>query len=424
MVLEKIAILLSQTIGLDPEVISSNRMARAVEARRIDCKLSDLDSYWTRLQTSAAELEELIELSIVPETWFFRDGKPFDCLKTYVTSEWLPKPNRHKLQLLSVPSSTGEEPYSMAISLLEAGLQPQQFAIEAIDISHRSLAKARLGIYTKNSFRGDAWRERDRERYFQQTDNGYELCQSVRDLVDFQHGNVMTSLGMMQKKYDIIFCRHLLIYLRSAACDRVLAALDRLLLPGGLLFVGGSETGKIVAPHYVSLRQPFTFAYRKSAPNLDRPSKFSSQIVTPIQPSVTVKNADPPDRQQIESTNSPANLNPQSLPDLDLQTVRNLADLGRVAEAIELCHTYLKDRPTSAAAYILLGEMYQANQQSVRAEQSFQRAIYLEPSSYPALVYLAILKEDRGDLVGANIIRQRIGRLPPGVQNISGGGES
>ncbi len=424
MVLGKIATLLSQTIGLDPEVISSSRMARAVEARRIDCKLSDLESYWARLQTSAAELEELIELSIVPETWFFRDGKPFDCLKTYVISEWLPKPNRHKLQLLSVPSSTGEEPYSMAISLLEAGLQPQQFAIEAIDISHRSLAKAKRGVYTKNSFRGDAWRERDRQRYFQQTDNGYELCQSVRQLVDFQQGNVMTSLGTIEKKYDIIFCRHLLIYLRSVACDRVLAALDRLLIPGGLLFVGGSETGKIVAPHYVSLRQPFTFAYRKSAQNLDRPSKFSSQLVTPVKPSLTVKNATSADLQQIESANSPANSNPQSLPDLDLPTVRQQADVGRVAEAIELCQTYLIDRPTSAAAYILLGELYQANQQTVQAEQSFQRAIYLEPNSYAALVHLALLKENQGDLVGANIIQQRIGRLPQGVQNSSGGGES
>lgn len=422
MVISKIATLLSQTIGLDSEIVSSSRMTRAAETRRIDCKLPDLESYWARLQTSAAELEELIELSIVPETWFFRDGKPFDCLKTYVTSEWLPKPTRNKLQLLSVPSSTGEEPYSMAISLLEVGLQPQQFAIDAIDISHCALAKAKRGIYTKNSFRGDVWHAR--AQYFQTTDNGYELCQSVRQLVNFRQGNVMTDLGLIQKQYDIIFCRNLLIYLGSAACSQVLAEIDRLLIPGGLLFVGGSETGKIIAPQYVSLRQPFAFAYRKSAPNLDRSSKFLPQLVTPIKPSLTVKNAAPPDLQQIESSNSPANSNPQSLPDFDLPTVRKLADRGRIAEAIELCQTYLGDRPTSAAAYILLGELYQANRQQVQAEQSFQRAIYLEPNSYAALVHLALSKENQGDAVGANIIRQRIGRLPPGVQNSSIGGES
>lgn len=419
MVLVKIATLLSQTIGLDPDVISSSRIARAAETRRIGCKLPDIESYWARLQTSPSELEQLIELLIVPETWFFRDDKPFDCLKTYVTSEWLPNPNRSKLQLLSVPSSTGEEPYSMAISLLEAGLQPQQFTIEAIDISHQSLAKARRGVYTKNSFRGDAWRER--ERYFQQTDKGYELCPSVRQLVDFQQGNVMTSLGLIQKQYNIIFCRNLLIYLRSTACSQVLAAIDRLLLPGGLLFVGGSETGKIVAEQYVSIRQPFTFAYRKSAPNLDRLRQAKSQLVTPVKQSLAVKNSDPP---ALQAANSPASSNPPSLPKLDLPTVRQLADRGRIAEAIALCQQYLGDRPTSAAAYILLGELYQANQQYVQAEQSFQRAIYLEPNSYTALVHLALLKENQGDPVGAKIVQQRIGRLPPGVQNSSLGGES
>ena len=127
MVLDKIARLLSQTIGLDPDIASPNQIARSVETRRVKCKLPDQSSYWARLQTSATELEELIEILIVPETWFFRDGKPFDYLKTYVTSEWRPSPNRNILQVLSVPSSTGEEPYSIAIALLEAGLHPKQF---------------------------------------------------------------------------------------------------------------------------------------------------------------------------------------------------------------------------------------------------------------------------------------------------------
>jgi chemotaxis protein methyltransferase WspC len=212
--------------------------------------------------------------------------------------------------------------------------------------------------------------------------------------------------------------------LHSEACDQVLKEIDRLLLPGGLLFLGGSETGKIFSEHYTSIRQPFTFAYRKSEANLDRIRQASSQPATPVQQSLAVKNSAPPDLQHIKETNSPPSANPRSIPDLDLQTVRNLADEGRVAKAIELCNTYLANRPTSAAAYILLGELYQANQQQVHAEQSFQRAIYLEPNSYEALVHLALLKESQDDPVGANIIHQRIQRLPPGVQNISLGGES
>ena len=423
MVLSAITTLLSKTIGLDPDTIGSNRIARAAQNRRVACKLPDLKSYWARLQTSASELEELIELLIVPETWFFRDGKPFDYLKTYVTSEWLRSPNRQTLQLLSVPSSTGEEPYSMAIALLEAGLHPKQFAIDAIDISHRSLAKAKRGVYTKNSFRGDAWT--GRERYFQQTAEGYELCQPVRGLVNFQQGNVMTSLTLIQKKYDIIFCRNLLIYLQSEVCSQVLAVIDRLLIPGGLLFVGASDTGKIVADQYASVRQPFTFAYRKSKPSLPQQAPLNitqlrqmpSQLITPQtieSQSLGLKNYSAPETEQIKESDPSASskdLSPQPTSSLDLQTVKKLADDGRYAEAIALCNSYLIHNPTSAAAYTLLGELYQAHQQNAQAERCFQRAIYLEPTSYEALVHLALLKENQGDTVGAKIIQQRIQRL-------------
>ncbi|GBO53955.1 chemotaxis protein methyltransferase CheR [Pseudanabaena sp. lw0831] len=417
MALVKITKLLSQTIGLDPDVVGLSQITRAVETRRVSCNLPDIDRYWTRLQTSAIELEELIELIIVPETWFFRDGKPFDYLKTYVNTEWRLKPNRNLLQLLSVPSSTGEEPYSIAISLLEAGLQPKQFTIDAIDISQRSLTKARRGIYTKNSFRGDAWQERS--HYFQQNDQGYELSKSIRDLVNFQQGNVITTLATNQKQYDIIFCRNLLIYLKPEVCTQVLAAIDPLLVAGGLLFVGGSETGKIVPEQYSSIRQPFTFAYRK----LELPP-------VPIKPSLNFSN--PPqipttlDMQTIPKMHLSTISSAQSSPSLDLPVVRKLANEGKLIDATTLCKNYLEKYPTSADAYVLLGELYQADRQnpqaSQKADQCFQRAIYLEPNSYEALIHLALLKESQGDTTGANIIRQRMSAIASRLPNSSLGG--
>lgn len=417
MALVKITKLLSQTIGLDPDVVSPSQITRAAETRRASCNLPDLDRYWAKLQTSPLELEELIELIIVPETWFFRDRKPFDYLKTYVTTEWRLKPNRSTLQILSVPSSTGEEPYSIAISLLEAGLQPKQFNIDAIDISQRSLAKARRGIYSKNSFRGDAWQ--GRSHYFQQNDQGYELSKSIRDLVNFQQGNVMTSLSLNQKQYDIIFCRNLLIYLKPEVCTQVLTALDRLLVAGGLLFVGGSETGKIVPDQYTSIRQPFTFGYRKS-----------EATPAPVKPSLSIKNLPEiffaPDIQPIKKTHLSANSNLQANEKLDLRSVRKLADEGRLTDATTLCNNYLEKYPTSADAYVLLGELYQADHQNSqaaqKAEQCFQRAIYLEPNSYEALIHLALLKESQGDTTGANIIQQRISAIASRSPNQSLGG--
>lgn len=408
----EIAQLLSQSTGLDPDIVGANRIARAIEVRQRECGLPDLKRYWMRLQSSTAELEELVEQLIVPETWFFRDGKPFEYLKTYVTLEWLLKPNRGRLNLLSVPCSTGEEPYSIAIALLEVGLLPRQFAIDAMDISHRSIAKAKQAIYTKNSFRGNVWAGLD--RYFQQTTSGYELCQPIRALVNFQPGNVMASLAHTQKQYDVIFCRNLLIYLQSEACTQVIAAIDRLLVPGGLLFVGASETGKIVANHYQSIRQPFTFAYRKlEATRSPQPKAIQARIEH------TKLSSEPPlpsNSQGIwlESSSKLEDLGDKtselSQP-IDLQTIKTSADAGNLAAAIAHCKTYLRHHPTNAAAYLLLGELYQADQQNDEAEECFRRAVYLEPNSFEALIHLASLKEHQGNITGAQAIQQRIRRL-------------
>jgi chemotaxis protein methyltransferase WspC len=80
-------------------------------------------------------------------------------------------------------------------------------------------------------------------------------------------------------------------------------------------------------------------------------------------------------------------------------------------EAARLCETYLSQNPVSVEAHVLLGQIYQAVGNQERSQLCFQKAIYLEPDSYEALIHLALLKENRGDIAGANLIRQRIQRL-------------
>ena len=152
MVQAAIETMLREKIGLDANSIGSRTIARAVEKRQIACGL-EARSYLYYLQTTAKELEELIETVVIPETSFFRDKEPFVYLSQYVTTEWL-KTNSNILRVLSVPCSTGEEPLSIAMTLLDSGLAPTQFRIDAVDISKRALLKATLAIYSKRSFRG------------------------------------------------------------------------------------------------------------------------------------------------------------------------------------------------------------------------------------------------------------------------------
>ncbi|NEP28220.1 CheR family methyltransferase [Moorena sp. SIO3I6] len=444
MIQATIEALLRKKIGLDGSTIGSRQIARAIETRRLACGLPDQQTYLQQLQTSPQELESLIETVVVLETWFFRDRKPFGFLSRYVISEWLPNPNYPILRILSIPCSTGEEPYSIAMTLLDAGLTPNQFRVDAIDISKEALHKARRALYSRNSFRGNQLQQQ--KRYFKQTADGYELCQLVRNTVNFKHGNILDPLGLAQNNYDIIFCRNLLIYLDKSSRFRAIELLDRLLMPKGLLFVGSAETGVRTTNRFVSVRYPFAFAYQK-VKDLRQPQTRNSQqgrrrnwetssslpshkspvtLIHSLYP-IQGQNQDQEQDQeyQTRSSSPSALVNRQSKGikqsclqrELEkgqeslLEKARRLANQGNLEEAVTLCQTYLSQNLTSAEAYVLLGEVHQALGNDEQAEQCFQKAVYLKPNSYEALFHLALLQENRGDLAKATVIRQRIQRL-------------
>ena len=116
--------------------------------------LDDLAAYERRLSQSELELQELIEEVVVAESWFFRDERPFQWFRDYVRQRWLNDPSRPPLRVLSLPCAGGEEPYSIAMTLLDLGLPARRFRIDAVDVSARRLAIARRGVYSANAFRG------------------------------------------------------------------------------------------------------------------------------------------------------------------------------------------------------------------------------------------------------------------------------
>ncbi len=383
----EIEAMLRQKIGLDADSIGSRTIARAVERCRSRCGAPNLASYWQRLKTTPSEVEALIEAVVVPETWFFRDREPFVCLSQFVKTEWK---RNGVFRVLSVPCSTGEEPYSIAVTLLESGLMATQFRIDAVDISQQALQKAKRAVYTKKSFRGGAVNL----RYFQNHENGYEVRSFVRETVHFRQGNILEPAFLAKQQYHVIFCRNLLIYLNHSARNQVLETLDRVLMPSGLLFVGSAETSQISAKHYKSRRHASAFAYQKESPPLIQPKPL--QIVS-------ISKKTPPKSAQFSKTSAPK----QS----PLEQAKQLADRGQLVEAANLTEAYLDADRANPRAYLLLGEIYQELNDLDRAERSFQKAIYLNPNFYEALIHLALLKEERGDMTTAAILRSRIQRL-------------
>jgi chemotaxis protein methyltransferase WspC len=410
----EIANLLERTMGLDVAVIGSSTIERAVEARRSACNLNDAEAYLNHVRTSQSELLKLIEAVIVPETWFFRQYEAFVALTAMTYKAWLPTHSTGVLRLLSLPCSTGEEPYSIAMALLDVGLPADRFQIDAVDISERALAIARRAEYGKNSFRSNDLGFRN--RHFILTQDRWRLSDAVRTQVRFQQGNVFSTAFLPGVEiYDVIFCRNMLIYFGRAVQDRAVAVLLRLLTGGGTLFVGPSETGLFLRHNLVSANVPMAFAFHKAAIDspltaprgpvpVIRPSSLCSHL--PLNPFLSKPTA-------TEDRPYPIRVSSESRikPEVGTWEAALLADQGRLSEAAKSCQEQIRKHGASAQALYLMGLIHDAGGNLAKAVQYYRKALYLDQYHHLALSHLALLLSKQGDSAGARILRDRMSRV-------------
>lgn len=389
----------------------------------LECTLSDEQSYFELLKTSSIEMQGLIDEVTVPETWFFRGVEPFRLLADYVSREWMGSHPGKIFRVLSAPCSSGEEPYSIAMVLIDVGLRKDQFHIDAIDINTRAIGRAKQGVYGRNSFRGDEGDVMD--RYFQVVMNGYEVNEAVRGTVNFTHGNLMGKdflYGM--ETYDAIFCRNLLIYFDRYTQAGVLKKLHGLLAPQGMLFIGHAESGCVDSTLFSIVRKERTFAYRKSVESQEVSIAVSSDDevggklkrknnIKPIARHKSVSAS--PDKKTVKNvfTEIIQNKNDDSF----LTKAQQLADCGELDEAAVFCDKHLELDACSAAAYYLLGIIREAQENILLARDLFHKALYLDPKHYQALMHLAEHAERQGDLGAAATYRARARRLTEADMN-------
>ena len=398
--------LLKNTIGLDTASIGSATIERAVCLRMMARGLKQADDYWRQLRTSTDELQEFIEAVVIPETWFFRESEAFSALVRLVTEEWQPIAPNSVLRMLSIPCSTGEEPYSMVMSLLDGGFSPQQLHVDAVDISARALARATRGMYGSNSFRGANLAFRD--RYFQPTANGYALAEWLRGMVTFRQNNILSSdFSLCQERYDVIFCRNLLIYFDQSTQEQVMKKLARLLTAGGFLFVGPAEAFLASCSGFVSVNRAMSFAFRRTALTPAH-SKYSSP-----------GHRKPADKQPCSSSRLKTTPKPFSVPApippapalVDLETARRLANEGQLDETAAWCEANLREQGPSSETYYLLGLVRDAFGDRDGAAALYRKVIYLEPEHMEGLIHLALITETQGNTAAAELLHDRARRV-------------
>jgi chemotaxis protein methyltransferase WspC len=402
--------LLKQSIGLDAESIGVSAIERAVQTRQLTFGGCDRAAYWQRLQGNAAELQALIEAVVIPETWFFRDGEALTTVARMARAQWLRAPETATIRLLSVPSSTGEEPFSMAMALFDAGLPADRFRIDAVDVSAHVLVKAEQATYGRNSFRARDLTFRD--RYFEVTAGGHRLKDSVRRQVHFQQGNILAPdfLPGVQP-YDAVFCRNLLIYFDRETQDRATSVLRRLLKDSGVLCVAPSETGMLLNHGFESAKVPLAFAFYKRRASKERALKPLGARPAHRPPVAASR----PALREAEAMRAPhaperAAAAPSDAAKVALNEAVRLADLGRVAEAAACCDDQFLQHGPSAGLFHLKGLLSESVGDALGAASFYRKALYLDPAHHDTLIHLALLVEQQGDGPGAKVLKDRARR--------------
>ncbi|AIR87901.1 CheR family methyltransferase [Pseudomonas cremoricolorata] len=404
---------LQQRIGLDVESVGAAMIERALRQRSGALQARDLDDYWLHLQQSAAEQQALIEAVIVPETWFFRYPESFAALANLARKRQGELAGRRPLRILSLPCSTGEEPYSIAMALLDSGLAVGSFSVEAMDISPLSIAKAQQAVYGRNSFRGSDLAFR--ERHFSATEEGYRLGEHVREQVRLQVGNVLDpALAAREGLYDFVFCRNLLIYFDVPTQQRVFEVLKRLMHASGVLFIGPAEGSLLARLGMRPLGIAQSFAYVRYSPPSVAAAPVSSAPAKPAPTRMTAPLAPAP--RPLRSARalpvvdapvtSPAPAGEAAL----LAQITRQANAGESRDAQASCLRYLQQFPPHAQVYYWLGLLSDTQGEATQAIAHYRKALYLQPQHPEALMHLATLLAAQGDTVGARRLQDRAAR--------------
>ena len=417
--------ILHERIGLDPTTVGSSLVHRAVHRRMKTLSVGTVTAYAHLLATNGQEMQELVEEVVIPETYFFREPEALEAVAQRAMRGTPRATADAPVRVFSAPCSTGEEPYSIAMTLLAAGASANSLAIDAVDVSENAVRRARGAVYRGGSFRGDMqpW-----HRYFDETPQGFALRAEVKQLVRVVQGNLLDGeFRAPRAAYDYIFCRNLLIYFDADAQARVLGTLTALLAAGGVLVVGAADSFAVRRAGFVPVpgaERSFLFQLRSSdvtdALDAKPPGRARGALRKDVRtaPAASATRAaaamvgQTPVRRAERAPG--ANATPVDTMTPLVAEIARLAGAGRLADAVRLGEGATNATDASAGLLALMGTTYDAMQQDARAEACYRRALYLDPSHADALLHLALLLERRGDTVSASRLRSRARRTLDG----------
>ena len=419
--------LIGESFGLQFDGSRREALCLAVRTRTLACGDERFQAYLDRLRglpvrgTQAGpgregELGRLVELLTIQETSFFRNPEHFRALAEAVLPGLLPRPGGRPIRVWSAGCATGEEPYSIALTLLETGTQSAE--ILGSDVSEAALDVARAGRYSRRAVRLVPGPLLD--RYFHRDKDRFLAGEALRRLVRFEY------LNLIQEPFpttrfsgcDVVFCRNVIIYLTPECVRRLVRTLAECVAPGGVLFLGPSETLWQLSTDFELAEWGGGFYYRRRQPvHVPEPQPVPRKVDSPPprpKPRREIRRVAPPGppapsgleraQQALRAGDAAsaraaleAAIAGESIdaPPLVLLGYLRLSG-GGVEAAADLARRALARDPLCPDAHLLEGLIAREQGKHDEATAAFKRALYLEPASALARYQLGQLHVLRG----------------------------
>ncbi len=394
------------------------------------------DEYYDRLLGVAsrvveAELRNLLNLVTVTETCFFRDASQFRLLRDHIIPTLIACPERssRRIRIWSAGCSSGEEAYSIALTLQDMGLYRAypDWTIEILgtDLNTNVLEKARRAVYSSRAVRNVEGRLL--QTYFKRDGERFQLTDEITSRVRFEVGNLTQTPMPSTGPQDIVFCKNVTIYFRSDVTRKLVRGLHDTLAPGGYLLLGHAESLWQMSEGFTLVEHERAFCYKKQNVVSGVSRTVPAGEVRPQPPKVRLTtpstNADAMERYEVclsafragdwataeSGLTSLIRACPTFVPAY-LLLGGVYAHRARYDEAVAQAEMVLRLTELEPRAHLLLGMIASRRQRGEEAVLSLRRALYLDDSLALAHFWLGNLYRDRGDTARAcqeyeNVVR-------------------
>jgi len=416
--LDQLAALLLERAGLkiNPEGYHSLRLA--MKSRLPALSLTDGEEYVRRLRQpdGEEELRSLLPLVTVGKTEFFRDSKQFRALEHKVLPELLTRARveGRKVGIWSAGCATGEEPYSVAMVLAEVGALPSEVDLLATDVNAAAIETAEAGRYPERRLYGVS--DERRRRFFLEEGDILRMSPKVREYVRFGVLNLATPVfrQVPPESLDLLLCRNVIIYFDlptiRALMDRFLSSLR----PGGLLFLGYSESLFKVYDKFEMVEVEGAFVYRRPRKATAKPERRPT-VVPDVQPlparrprspetPLSHPMATPVGSPAADATPSAATdsavraVSAARSPEVRLKEVSDRMERGEFDAALASAKQIVEDAPNDLDALLTLGNIYALMGRIGEAQGVFSQAVVQEPLCVEARVFGGVAALQAGRL--------------------------